>query len=405
MSGLWSLVGFEYKKILGKRSVRITLLLAVLITIVSILGTLLGNTYLDGKPVESNFDGMVKDREYARALTGEKLDSDLIMKAVGAYSKIPEADKYQDTREYQEFARPYSGIYAMVRPAFNTQSRRFNMEDFQMLTRGEAEEFYTLRRDRQLELVEATGMGSKAKEQVLALDAQIEVPFTFSYTDGYTRFFSVIYTLGLTAAFVMAICIAPLFSGEYTSGTDQLILSSRYGKNKLITAKLLTGFSLAALICVMLTALGYGFSLGVFGADGSGAPLQLYGLLSPYPVTMGQTALILAVCTFFSCLMTAAITMLLSAKLKSPFGVIILVGLLLVVPMFINVPETNIILYKLSYLFPTNIMTFWAAMDPIQYELFGLVVKPYVFMPLFAVAVSILLTPFAYRSFKNHQIV
>lgn len=52
----------------------------------------------------------------------------------------------------------------------------------------------------------------------------------------------------------------------------------------------------------------------------------------------------------------------------------------------------------------TKMADFWSVTDRIQYEIFGLVVRPYVFLPLFAVAVSALLTPFAYRSFKSHQI-
>ncbi len=405
MSSFWSLAGFEYKKILRKRSVQVALLLAVIVTAVSVGGTLLGSSYVDGEVYESNYEAMVRDRAYAHALTGRELNGELIMEAANAYTQIPESDKYQDTAEYQTFARPYSGIYSISRTVYNTESRRFNMEDFQELTETQANQLYEARRDKQVRLVEATNMSDKAKEKVLALDAQIKTPFTFSYTDGYTRFFVIIYTFGLTAAFIMAICVAPLFSGEYTTGADQLILASKHGKNKLIGAKLFTGFSLAAAICLALTAVGYFLSLLFFGFDGANAPLQLYMPMSPYPLTMGQTALILVFCTFFACLMTAAITMLLSARLKSPFGVIILVGLLLIVPMFINAPETNITLYNLFHLLPTNMMAIWGAAAEIQYELFGLVIRPYVFLPMFAAAISTLLTPFAYRSFKNHQIV
>lgn len=405
MNSFWSLVGFEYKKILHKKSVRIVLLLSVLISAVSVGGTLFGSTYIDGKVYESNYEAMVKDREYARGLAGRKLDGKLIREAVKAYSKIPPSGRYQDTVEYQTFARPYSPIYSIVRTIYNTESSRFNMEDFQVLSEDKAEQFYTMRRKEQVQLVNETGMSSKAKEQVLASDAELKIPFTFSYTDGYTRFFVILYTFGLTAAFVMAVCTAPIFAGEYTSGADQLILASKHGKNKLITAKLFTGFSIAASVALVFIAVDYVLSMCIFGFDGGGAPLQLYMPLSPYPLTMGQTAWLLAASTFFACFMTAAVTMLLSAKLKSPFGVIILVGLLLIVPMFLHVPESNIVLYNLLHLLPANMMAFRAVTDGIQYELFGLVIRPYVFFPLFAALICVCLAPLAYRSFKNHQIV
>ncbi len=404
MNGFWNLVSFEYKKILRKRSVQIALLLAVLVTAFSVVGTLLGSHYVDGKPYESNYDAMVKDRAYARNLSGRLLDKTLIMETVNAYAQIPESNKYQDTEEYLTIARAYGPVYGMVRSVLNTDSKRFNMEDFQVLTDEQADAFYVTRHNQLEYVIAQTRMSEHAKQQVIDLDAQIKTPLTFSYTDGYTRFFVIVYTLGLIAAFVMAICVAPLFSGEYVSGADQLILSSKHGKNRLIAAKLFTGFSLAAVICLALTALSFGMSLAIFGADGGSAPLQLYLISSPYPLTMWQTALLLAVCTFFACMMTTAITMLLSAKLKTPFGVIILIGVLLIAPMLGSVSEQNIVLYKLYNLLPTQMADWWSVIGRIQYEFFGLVVRPYVFLPLFAVVVSVLLTPFTYRSFKNHQI-
>lgn len=404
MSVFWNLVFFEYKKILHKKSVRIALFLAVIVTAIGAGGTLIGSNLIEGE-AESNYDVMVKDRSYLRAFSGREIDAKLIMEAVQAYSHIPPKDRDIETSEYQDFARPYSEIYSISRTVFSTASRQFNMEDFQVLTAEQANQFYVTRHNKQVQLVEATNMGDKAKEKVLGLDAQIKIPFTFYYTGGYSRFFALILTFGLIAAFVTAICVAPLFAGEYSSGVDQLILASKHGKNKLIAAKLFTGFSLAAGICLTLIAVGYYFSVFLFGFDGSDAPFQLYRTMSPYPLNMGQIALLITVCTFFACLMTAAITMLLSARLKSPFSVIILVTLLLITPMLIYIPETNIILHNLVNLLPINMMALWTATGSIQYELFGLIVSPYVFLPVFASVVSIFLTPFAYLFFKNHQVV
>jgi hypothetical protein len=401
----WRLVGFEYKKILYKKSVIIVLVLAVIVTAVSVWGTLFGNSYVGGEVFESNYDAMVKDRSYARVLSGREINPELIMETAEAYSKIPKMDRYYDTPEYQEFARKYSGIYGIVRPIYNSESRRFNMEDFQSLTGEQAAGFYAIRHSRQVQALEETRMSGKAKEKVIALDEQIKTPFTFSYTDGYTRFFTLMYTVGLMAAFVMAICIAPIFSGEYASGADQLILASKHGKNMLIVAKLFTGFTIASAICLALTATNYILTILTFGSDGLNSQLQLYYPMSPYPLTMGQTAMLFSVCVFFACLMTAAITMLLSAKFKSAYGVIILISLILIVPMFINVSYDRIWLYNILHLLPSDMMEFGSVTSPIQYELSGVIVKPYILLPLFAAAVSILITPFAYRSFKTHQIV
>ena len=405
MNSFWSLVGYEYKKILRKKSVAITLLSAVIVTAVSVWGTLFGSSYVDGEVLESHYDAMIKDRAYARSLAGQEVDSKLVMEAAKAYAQIPGKDRYIDTPEYETFARRYSEIYKIIRSVYNTESRRFNMEDFQILTGRQADQLYAIRRDKLIQSMEETGMSGRAKEKVLAMDVQVKTPFTFSYTDGYTRFFTLMFTIGLMAAFVMAICISPLFSGEYTCRADQLILASRHGKHRLIQAKLFTGFSMSAAISLVLILISYILSMLTFGFDGWSSPLQLYYPMSPYPLTMSQIALLLAVCAFFACLLTAAVTMLLSAKLKSAFGVIITITLLLVVPMFITMSYAHTGLYNLFHLLPANMMQFGTVTSPIQYELFGFVFKPYVFLPVFAAVMSVLLTPFAYFSFKNHQVV
>ena len=404
MKGFWNLVGFEYKKILCKRSIQFALLLSVLLTAFSVPATLLGDYYVDDKPYESLYDAMIKDRTYARALSGLPLDTGLIMETVNAYAQIPPSDVYQSTQEYQTIARPYSQIYGTIRSVFNTTSKRFNMEDFQVLTEAEADDYYSIRHEKLAQYILQTHMSDKAKERVVAMDGQIKTPLTFSYTDGYTRFFVMINTLGLFSAFVIAICVAPLFSGEYTSGADQLILSSKHGKNRLIVAKLFTGFSLTAIWGLIQLALALCLSLAIFGSEGGSAPLQLYMIQSPYPLTMAQTTLLLTVVSLFAYLMTSAITMLLSAKLKSPFGVIVLVSVLLIAPMLGSVSEKNILLYNLYHLFPTQMTSLASAVAVIQYEFGSLVLPPYVVLPLLGVAVSVLLTPLAYCSFKNHQI-
>ena len=46
MKEFWALVSFEYRKILGKRSVKIALLLTLFLSVFSIWGTLMGSYYI-----------------------------------------------------------------------------------------------------------------------------------------------------------------------------------------------------------------------------------------------------------------------------------------------------------------------------------------------------------------------
>ena len=406
MKSFMTLVKYEYQKIFKKKSVIFALILALFVSIISVCGTLFGDYYLDGRLFESNYEAMVKDRDYARSLNGRVIDTGLLLEAAAAYATIPDnAPVYQATDEYQQNARTYSEIYNIARQIYSTPSMRFNIESLSGLSQEQAGQFYHLQNEKISQAVNNTLMSDAAKEIVLKRAAQIKTPLTFSYTDGYTRFFAVLYTSGLIAAFVTAICVAPLFAGEYTSGVDQLILSSKHGKGILIGAKLFTGFSLAVLLSIAFTLQCYLQCMLTFGFDGGNTPIQIYLSLCVYPVTLGHAALLQSICVIFACLFTAAVTMLLSAKLKSPFAVIIPVALLLIVPMLMNVPPDKPLLpYQLFYLLPSNMMPFWSITRIIHYELFGLVIPPYVMMPVFSAMCASVLTPYAFRAFKRHQI-
>ncbi len=404
LNNFWRLVTFEYKKILKKKSVMVTFLLALMVTVLSCVGTLIGYIYVNGEAAESKYESMIKDRAYDRALALEPIDSGLLIKTAKAYAKIPDSNQYTGTEEYERYARPYSRIYGIMRAIYNSNSDKFEFEDVQNLTKKQADDFYHARYNKLEDTLNSTTMSDKAKTKLLEMDESVKKPFILAFTDGYTRFFSIMYTVGILATFVAAICLSPIFSGEYTSGADQLILASRNGKKSLIGAKLFVGITLSASICVVLTSITYFESMLVYGFDGANAPLQLCMPLNPYPLTMGQTALIFSICILLANLLTTAITLLLSAKMKSPFGVIIIISVITIVPMFINASGTNVLQHNILSLIPSNMMGIWTVVSSMLFEFMGMMVRPYIFLPLFSTVVIVLILPFAYYSFKDHQI-
>ena len=54
---------------------------------------------------------------------------------------------------------------------------------------------------------------------------------------------------------------------------------------------------------------------------------------------------------------------------------------------------------------PANMMQYDYIFSMIPYEIAGVVIPPYVMMPVTALCLCIILIPFAYRGFKHHQIV
>lgn len=402
-----NLVSFEYKKIFKRKGAVITLVLAAAVSLFSVFGTIIGSVYdSNGEPVMSRYDDMKIELEYARELSGRVIDTELIMEAAEAYSKLElnSAEKYTDSEEYENFARKYIEIYSIVHSVYNTSSERFNAQDFGNMTVEQAEKFYEIRRQKQEQAVMQTKMSDKAKQSVLSADNAVEKPIIFEASEGYSRFFAIMYTTGIIIAVAAAIIFAPLFSGEYTSGADSLILSSKHGKNLLVWAKLFVALTLSAGLAVILTVLTYAECMAIWGTDGAGAAIQLQVPMMSYPLNMGQCALLYSVSVFAACLMTAALTALLSAGIKTPFGTIVIMSVVIIAPMMMNVSEDIVWLYKLFCLLPSNMIAFWCIIDSIQFEIFGLVIRPYIFTPVFAIVAAVIFSVSAFRVFGKRQV-
>lgn len=400
MNSFCELVRFEYRKIFRKRSTIITLLLAIFITAFSCLGPLMGNYYIKGEIFESNYESMKKDREYRRSISNREIGSEILLEAIEAYSRIPPTDgKYTDMQEYQQYARPYSEIYYMIRRVYNIN----NYEEVGSISEEEVDNFYSIRQNMVERMIEDTTMSSTEKATSVDISRQVKTPFIYSYTDGYKRFYSQMYTTAIIICFVCSVCIAPLFAGEYTEKMDSLILSSKYGKNKVICAKLFTGISFSILLSIVLTVVSYVIAMATFGWDGANSPIQLFIPLSIHPFTMGQVALLYFALILFGNILSVTLTMLFSAKLKSPFMVIVIMTVITILPMYVNVSEDILWIYHLSNLIPVKMFSIDNIIGIFSIDLFGLMVQPYETMIAFAIIGSIILLPFAYRSFKNHD--
>lgn len=409
MSIFWNLVRFEYKKALIKKGAILAMILGILLAGISVFGTIIGNEYnQDGEMQRSNYEGMLLDREYQLQLSGRALDENLILEAADGYAKVPllhTSGRYTDTREYEEYARKYVRIYSICRMVYNAPSVRFDLEDFQSLSEDTAKNFYDIRRERMEQRIMHTGMSERAKAYTIELDRQLNTPFTFEYAGGYQRFLTIIYTTAMLGTGVITILFASIFSGEYDSGADELILSSRHGKRVLIYAKIFVVFSFTAAYIGFLTLLTYTECMLLYGTEGKNAAIQMFGMSFPYAMTVGQSVVIYCLSLLAACFLSLAVTALLSSVFKTSFWVIVVCSLLLIAPMFLNISEENALLFHINCLIPSNMMAYECTVNLVQYEVFGQIVRPYVFQPLFALILTIVIVPFAYRRFQRHQVV
>ncbi|AIQ17397.1 hypothetical protein H70357_12560 [Paenibacillus sp. FSL H7-0357] len=409
------LTRFELRKIMRRKSFFIGI---TLIIVVALLGVwaLVSGAYItdkDGNDLKG-LEAIPLRKEYNRQLAGP-LTIEKIAAAVKQHQKVihdPKNlnEKGELTNEaYVTYKEQSYQIDTLIRFAFS-HSREYDHYIIDSMTPSTAKTFYQERLDKVKEYIDRdyTPGNASAKENAffMRMNKSIPVPFQMDYVTGWESVFENLQFVLLISAFVIAIWLAPVFAGEYQSGADAIILSSRYGRNKVIAAKLKAGL----IVSLGLLAVGLGtytlLMLGIFGFDGGSASVQMIKLFAPVPFTVFQTYLWAILIGSLACLTVGAVTLWLSSRMSTPFPVIIVIVILLIGPLFFPASKSSRLYNHIMNLLPGKMVDGITRVTEYEgYSVFGQLIPSYKFATGFAIIVIALLLPFTYRAFKNHQVV
>lgn len=108
---------------------------------------------------------------------------------------------------------------------------------------------------------------NEQKEYWGSMADKVDTPLQYGYYEGWEVIIS---SFELLMFALLAICIvtAPVFSGEYQAGTDAVILSAKYGKTKLATAKVAASLLFGTVAFILHIVVACGLPLAAFGTDG-----------------------------------------------------------------------------------------------------------------------------------------
>ena len=267
-----TLLYFEMKKILMRKSTWITFGIFIAGSIFLMCVVFFGSTYIDGEFLETHMEGFAIDKEYGQRLSGRKIDAALLKEMQEAYKNTGnEKEKgYMLTDEYQFNIRPYSQVYTFVREL----SRQAEINP---LTITE-EEFYQSRTNFQKEQWEQYHLTEKEQEYWQDKEENLEKPFIFQYATAYNNLLDMngFYMICLTVTFILAVCLSSVFAEEHERRTDQMILCSRFGRSRLYFAKILAGsiVSFAGSLLFFIFLLAENFI--AYGTEGFTAAIQFF---------------------------------------------------------------------------------------------------------------------------------
>ncbi|WP_315120313.1 hypothetical protein [uncultured Clostridium sp.] len=435
-----SLIKFELKKIFQKRLTIIVLLGALIINLFNFFvnGVLQQMDVSPDAEEKNGLQAIVQRREQAQAFSGY-LTEERLMEIVSHVNQIQSnTENVQEddiatlrkkermrqqghseeeiakikpvssikTDVYWKEIHPYEPILNFIKPGYIPGV----VNEF---TEDDIIGIYDRKTYRNIEYAQIPSNLSMAQfEKLQSMYSKIQTPFYYNYYDGWRELnndFSGFLVWGL--GIVLIICLAPVFSEEYSYETDAIILTTRYGKSKLTTAKIISSFLFAIGIFVAFALLNFALYGVTYGFVGGECPIQLSAPnnTSPYNINFIQMFLVVLGLGIVGLLFQGAITLYISSKMKSPFLAIILTVVLFFLPA-INLPEKlfTIELYplqKILYLFPLNIMNVPTIVsDGLLYSFFGKVLTQPVTMVIIAILSSMLFISLSCRAFRRHKV-
>lgn len=385
-----TLVKFELKKLFNKKMNIIVII--VCLFLITLLFSMAGKDFLardkSGKSYKGKEAISVRKeqmKEISGTLTNEKI--------------IKEIEKLQELHnDPNNLITNINRVYANYNTSYITELFNLNLK--------EQKDFYETRQQRIEEELNQSYDGKKytpqEKEYWLEKSNNTKTPFEYDFYYGYSNLYNT-YELLIFGVIAICICLASVFAGEYQNGTDKILLTTKYGKSKGVTAKIIASYIFATLVFTIYLIFAIGTTFLMFGTDGGNLPIQLSNILSPYALTFFQSLLYNIVISYTVLFGMVGLTLFLSSKLKNPMTVLVIDIAIIMLPVFLSIKSAFGILNKILFLMPYNaIYSNFSQM--VSYKLGNIVIDlpmmtiiAYIFMMVIALIC-------AKKTYSKHQV-
>lgn len=407
------LIKYEFLKILRKKSTLIIMAISLVLT-----GVLFGLPIMQFQTY--NQDGVIKGsqgiayekeqyKEFSVSLTEEYVTETI--KEVQALFENPDNVGYDGNEKFLIGDAYWSGIAPrekllnMIASTYSNPNEFKAYNDLADLDITNGANFYQAMTAKNEALLNTSSraLTDNQKEYWSNKASSVAAPLQYGYYEGWDVIISS-FELLMFAILAICIVIAPVFSGEYQSGTDAVILSAKYGKTKLTTGKIVASLLFGTIAFALHIVIACGLPLIAFGTDGWNLPLQIANTTVPYSLTFLQAVLMNIGIVYLILLAMISQTLLLSAKMKTPYLVLIVLVPILFIPMFLTPNGTTGIYNQTLFLLPYR-ATMPELGKYISYQFGGLVLDAISVRAILYVLLTAIMLPLARLGFKKHQVV
>lgn len=406
------LIKYEFLKILRKKSTRIVMTVSLILTAFLFGLPILQYQIYNQDGVLKGLEGIAYDKEQHLNLS-VPLSEEYITEAIRKVQQLFENQDnvgYDGTEQfligdaYWNDIAPREDLLNMIAKTYADPNETTGYNKLPDLDVSDGANFYRAMESKIETLLNAPSrkLSDEQKEYWRSMAGRVETPLKYGYFKSWEIIMS---SFELLMFAILAICIvvAPVFSGEYQAGTDAVILSGKYGKTKLITAKIMASFLFGVLAFTLHIVVACGLPLAAFGVDGWELPMQIANTVIPYPFTFLQAVLVNIGIIYLILFAMISLTLLLSSKMNTPYLVLIILVPVLFFPMFLT-PNGTTGAYNLTLFLLPYRATMPEIGKYISYQFGSLVLDAFSVKGILYVALIVIMLPFARLGFKKHQV-
>ncbi|APH16404.1 ABC-2 transporter family protein [Clostridium sporogenes] len=415
---MFSLIKFEFKKLAKKKSNIITILVSIILTIILFSMSITRFEYFNLKGHYTGLKAIELKKQDAKKLPIE-VKEDQVEKDIKNYQSLflnPANTIKTETGQlslknhvFLKYVQPKYDYLSMIAVNYckpGGESEVYDLSNLLRLKFQNGAKFYETRNNKISTFLNMDHKGGnysdKEKKFWINKISKVKTPYTYGYYVGWESLLRIFGTLVFTLLAII-ITVAPMFAGEYQCGADSIILSSKYGKTKIIKAKIIAAFAFATIIFVLNLIFALAIPLLSFGTDGWNLPIQIQDTMPPYKVTfLGATVMCIGI-AYVVILGSVSFTLLLSAKLKTPFTVLIVQIIILFASLFMKEGADNSFYNHILYLLPSKAIDYEFS-KYLSYSFGGVIVSLLLMRVIVYGAMGVISLPLVSNAFRKHQV-
>lgn len=175
------------------------------------------------------------------------------------------------------------------------------------------------------------------------------------YVDGWIGASQNMTKIFVLLSFVVVLMIAPVFCSEY-DGVDNIILSSKFGRTKCVTAKIVASILATIIITAVVVAGNLSMTFMMYGKDGLNCSILFAPLISinayiPFNITCGTLIKYQILLVFTGTMGATGITMIFSALCKNQLAALAASVAIYILPAILPFAENSYV-YRFVVLSP-----------------------------------------------------